>query len=599
MIALLLLFSADAVAGCPRVGPSRLWLEQDTLAPTTPLVVFTENLGAEAATSQLRVRGSDGRLVPVQTDELRGTVRLTPDVAWPDGSVTIERRALFGADGLHVEPFTQAPTHAAWAPVARVQVEARGAAIGGFGDVHWTTHDDERGLNGPSITVETRPPDGALWVDLELQGAGVVGRRVVDETGPTTITTRGVVCRDRYGIPLPLGQVLRMRVVAHGDGGARSAGAWTDVGPLSSDSRHASPSLSEVRTWSAVDVVRPPGEPIERQGSCSGLQQVGVERRTVAMDTALLVDQLGRAYEVSSDDGARIDGVRIEGLSRPPTALARQGPRLFARVEGTRIVAIEGGRVVASATIDAHAIRGIDVDGDVRVTVIDTQDRRWLHRFSPDLTELAPRMEVVDPIEVREWGDGGWAVNGRLVVDLGVQVFVGRDRVAFIEARPLPGGQFSQHVRVVDPHGRTELVRPTPAGSQSCTVELDDLGVAVECQTSEQTVIEAWTFDGSPRFVPSLGGAVDHRFGRGVTRRPWGTRTLAQSGRTAWVEADDGVSTGLPLRSGAVVAPDPLDPDVVVASEIVWTSVTERVREDTRYRCTDDGLGIPARWSQP
>ncbi len=584
MIALLFIASVAHASCLPR----RAWVvdPQRTVAEHQPLV-FGATLHPGRHLEQHRLRGPDGRLLPVRAEQHGYFARLIPEHGWPEGGFTVEKRVYVDADG-HPTPHDRLDHSVHWFVLQHVNVVVE-PEIRTLEGVEWTVQPGR--FQDPVVRAMVPTPEGTRWIELEVESAGIVEsvlRVPPSAWGTTPVRTDGGVC-EHDPIGLPLGEPLKVRVVAHSDG-VEHVSAWHDVGVLRSGALEPTPVESQ---WEEVSVWWPRTPTEVRTGSCTTLERVDTRQTPVPDGSYLLFDQRRTAHVVSVQGGVYVDGQRIDGLRRP-VRLVRQGERsVFLTEQPARLVGVERGVVVAEHLLGTNVTPvELDLDGSIGATVRDPAGRRWLHRVSFDLQPVAEPALVVDPVELVEHEPGTWTINGH-------SVHVHPDATGHVMGRFVWFGGVRLPSRdmpfwVFDREGALQFHRLLPNPD---AVGVDEEGVVIRTNTGAATVIEGWTFDGSERWSAEVPRTVQQPDASSTTRLPWGDRVLATDGQRAWVETPSGASTAVEMEGPVGVRPDPLDDEQFVVTAIEMDPATgDLLRTEVHVRCTDAGTGIPARW---
>jgi hypothetical protein len=311
--------------------------------------------GAQQAVTLLRVRAPDGSLVPLQAEALGPRLDLLPDRPLAPGRYLLEQLHTY-ADGERV-PLLAPPDgrliRQAWFPARELQIVDRADKPAPVPPVSWRReHDSSSCGPGSMIRAEVPPVAGARWLEVEVDGLGVVASAPALEKG-FFVHVSDSVC-STHPVTLPPDEAVQVRAVAVGLDGARVPGAWTElraVGPS-----HPSQGMPQRQRLAVPLQSEPTARAPDSCGELRRSAQEIVERdlpQRSRFDWA--DDGLRRLWTV--EGGLWIDGqeVALPDVSGFP-AMAASGPRTYAayaRKEGQLVlVAIEGARVLWSREVD-------------------------------------------------------------------------------------------------------------------------------------------------------------------------------------------------------------------------------------------------------
>jgi hypothetical protein len=373
--------------------------------------------GARQAASLLRVRDPEGELVPVRAEALGARLDLLPARPLPPGRYTLEQHMTYvdGALAPILEPPEGQQLRQAWFAVRELQVGPDAGALGAVPAVDWTRAHVSSSIGPASlIRAQVPPVPGARWLEIEVQGRGVVASFAAQDKG-FFVYVSDDVC-NAHPVTLPPDEAVTLRAVAVGLDGTRLPGAWTRleaVGP-----RHRSKGVPKPQRF-AVPLQSEPV--IEQADSCGALQRRA--QRVVEPELPRLYrfdwagDGLRRLWAV--EGGLWVDGVRVAlpGVSGVPAnpVMAASGPRTWAAYspgEGRIVlVALEGGQLLWSRELDGVGTPlSIAAGGEgleVRWQDLVGRDRRVQHqRFDSEGHALGPPEVDLEGTRADLRGDG-------------------------------------------------------------------------------------------------------------------------------------------------------------------------------------------------
>lgn len=261
--------------------------------------------------NRVRLRGPDGRSIPVEAAWLERAVRLRPLDPLQPGSYSVDLLTSYTATGALArfkgnQAYDNQPHDAAyhvWVALPLDAAPTDPSPLRAPGPVTWTTaYGTLLGrLHSPSSS----------WMELEVDGIGAIGF-----VGPTGMIRPHQHPRDASG---------RARMVALGPDGARAPGPWTALPERTRAESGYPPQKHTPRTWTVVPHRPQPGPPT-RLPTCTP-RATEVLSATEHPPGQLLLDERGVVHAVSVEvlGAIVVDGVRHDVRPRFEQAVALRG----------------------------------------------------------------------------------------------------------------------------------------------------------------------------------------------------------------------------------------------------------------------------------